>query len=167
MSERLSRFGVGPKIVASVAAGAAMAGLLSHTFSAACAVPAFHHPAVVTLAVILIMAGLPMYLLGAVAAMKAYNGDQLVDSGVFGLVRHPMYAGWIVLILPGIALLTASWPFLLMPLIGYVAFKVLIHAEDEYLQQRFGRSYSDYRTRVNAIIPLPRMHHRAAQPQSK
>jgi protein-S-isoprenylcysteine O-methyltransferase Ste14 len=162
VGKRLSRFGVGPKIVASVLACAALAGALSYTFAAACVVPALHQSTVVTLAVILIVIGMPMWLIGAIAAMRAYNRDQLVTSGVFGLVRHPMYAAWIVLILPGIALLTGSWPYLLMPLVGYAVFKALIHTEDEYLQNRFGQSYSDYRASVNAIIPIPRMHHRAA-----
>lgn len=161
MDKRLSRFGVGPTIVASVVACAGFAGALSYSLPGACVVPALHQLAVVTLAVVLIVIGLPMWLIGAFAAMRAYNRDQLVTSGVFGLVRHPMYAAWIVLILPGIALLTASWPFLLMPLVGYAVFKALIHTEDEYLQNRFGQSYSDYRASVNEIIPIPRMHHRA------
>ena len=161
MSRRLSRFGVGPKIVASVLACAALAGALSYNFAAACVVPALHQTIVVTLAVILIVIGVPIWLIGAIGAMRAYNRDELVTSGVFGLVRHPMYAAWIVLILPGIALLTSSWPYLLMPLVGYTVFKALIHTEDEYLQSRFGQSYSDYRASVNAIIPIKRMHHRA------
>src|SRR5579871_1040558 len=98
VGRRLSRFGVGPKIVASVLASAALAGALSYRFTGACVVPAFHQPAVMTLAVILIVIGLPVWLIGAFAAMRAYNRDQLVTSGVFRLVRHPMYAAWIVLI---------------------------------------------------------------------
>ena len=162
MKKRLSRFGVGPKIVASVVACAAVAGALSYRFADACFIPAFHQTAAVTLAVILILIGLPIWLVGAITVMRAYNRDQLLTSGVFALVRHPMYAAWIVLILPGIALLTASWPFLLMPLVAYAAFKALIHTEDEYLENRFGQSYSDYRASVNEIIPIPQIHHRAS-----
>ena len=162
MGQRLSRFGVGPKIVGAVVASAGLASAFSYRFSDVCAVPAFRQIAVVTLAAILIVIGLPMWLIGAVAAMRAYNRDQLLTSGLYGLVRHPMYAAWIVLILPGIALLTASWPFLLMPVAGYAVFKACIHTEDEYLQNRFGPSYSAYRASVNEIIPIPRMHQRAA-----
>ena len=162
MKKRLSRFGVGPKIVASVVACAALAGALRYSFPGACVVPAFHQTAAVILAVIVILIGLPIWLIGAITVMRAYNRDQLLTSGVFALVRHPMYAAWIVLILPGIALLTASWPFLLMPLVAYGVFKALIHTEDEYLENRFGQSYSDYRAYVNEIIPIPPLHHRAA-----
>ena len=162
MGKRLSRCGVGPRIIASLVAWAALAGALSHSFAGVCVTPGLQQAAVVTLAVILIVIGLPMWLIGAIAGMRAYNRYQLVTSGVFGLVRHPMYAAWIVLILPGIALLTSSWPFLLMPLVAYAVFKALIHTEDEYLQNRFGRSYADYRVSVNEIIPIPRMRRKVA-----
>jgi protein-S-isoprenylcysteine O-methyltransferase Ste14 len=161
MGKRLSRFGVGPRIAASIVACAGLAGALSYGFPGTCVVPALCQRSVVALAVVLIVIGVAMWLIGAVAAMRAYNRDQLVTSGVFAVVRHPMYAAWIVLVLPGIALLTASWPFLLMPLVGYAVFKALIHTEEEYLQNRFGQSYSEYRALVNEIIPIPRMRHRA------
>lgn len=161
MDKRLSRFGVGPKIVASVVTCAALAGTLSYRFADVCVVPAFRQAPIVTFAVILILIGSPIWLIGAITVMRAYNRDQLLTSGVFALVRHPMYAAWIVLILPGIALLTASWPFLLMPLVAYAVFKALIHTEDEYLQTRFGQTYSDYRASVNEIVPIPPLHHRA------
>jgi len=159
MEKRLSCFGVGPMILASVIACAAFAGTLLYLNPAACAVPAFRAPAIVAFGLVLIGLGLTMWLLGAAGAMKAYNADRLVTTGVFRLVRHPMYAGWIVLVLPGIALLTAAWPFLLMPLVGYAAFKAYIHVEDEYLEERFGRSFTAYREDVNAILPIPRHHH--------
>jgi protein-S-isoprenylcysteine O-methyltransferase Ste14 len=77
-------------------------------------------------------------------------------AGVFAVVRHPVYSSAIVLSLPGIALLTRSWPLLLMPLVAYAVFKVLIHREDEYLERRFGQAYLDYRARVNEVVPIPR-----------
>ena len=97
-----------------------------------------------------------MWLVGAVTVMRAYNRDQLVTSGVFALVRHPIYAAWITLIFPGLALLTRSGPMLLTPWIAYAIFRRLIHREDEYLEQRFPQAYRGYRRRVNEVMPIPR-----------
>jgi protein-S-isoprenylcysteine O-methyltransferase Ste14 len=105
---------------------------------------------------ILLALGVPMWLTAIISVMRAYKRDELVTSGVFGLVRHPVYSAIIVLALPGIALLTRSWPLFLMPLVAYTVFKLLIHREDEYLDRRFGRAYLDYRARVNEVIPIPR-----------
>jgi protein-S-isoprenylcysteine O-methyltransferase Ste14 len=88
--------------------------------------------------------------------MRAYNRDELVTSGIFAFVRHPIYSAWIVFLLPALALFTASWPFLLMPVVAYTVFKRLVHREDEYLLDRFGQSYRDYRARVSEILPIPR-----------
>jgi protein-S-isoprenylcysteine O-methyltransferase Ste14 len=162
MGERLSRWGIGPRIAASVIAYSGIAGLFTVIFPGACRFAPLHHQAVVTFAGTLVVIGVVMWVLAAVSVMRAYNRDQLVTTGLFAVVRHPLYSAWIVLILPGLALLTGSWPFLLAPLVGYVAFKRLIHREDEYLRKRFGQSYVDYSLRVNEIIPIPRLRHRHA-----
>jgi hypothetical protein len=88
------------------------------------------------------------------------QGDWPVTSGVFGLVRHPVYSAWIVFNIPAIALLFRSWPLLLTPLLAYAVFKLSIRTEDEYLESRFGPEFLDYRARVNELIPVPRFRQR-------
>jgi len=105
---------------------------------------------------ILLAAGIPLWLLGIRAAMTAYGRDALVTTGVFALVRHPIYSSWIVLIIPGLALLCRSWPLLGTSLAAYVAFKTSIRKEDEYLERRFGAAYREYRSGVSEIVPFPR-----------
>ena len=157
MAERLSRFGVGPMISLPTFLFGALAAIATYLWPDICTLPPLRHPAIVVAAWTLLTLGIAMWLIAVVTVMRAYGQDQLVTSGVFALVRHPVYSAAIVLILPGIALLTRSWPFLLMPIVAYVLFKTLIHREDEYLSRRFGRSYLDYRSRVNEIIPIPRL----------
>jgi len=88
--------------------------------------------------------------------MRAYNRDELITSGAFGICRHPVYSAWILFNLPGLALLTASWPFLIMPLVANTVFKSLIGKEDDYLRERFGKPYLEYRARVNELFPTLR-----------
>lgn len=59
--------------------------------------------------------GVAMWLIAVVTVMRAYGQDQLVTSGVFALVRHPVYSAALVLVLPGVALLSSSWPLLYLP----------------------------------------------------
>jgi protein-S-isoprenylcysteine O-methyltransferase Ste14 len=152
---RISRWGIGPKTFMPS---------LAYTLAAWAATSAWPDvfrlhwlpDIVVTAGVVLTAAGVVMWLVGAVTVMRAYNRDRLVTSGIFALVRHPIYAAWITLIFPGLALLTRSWPMLLTPWIAYAIFRRLIHREDEYLEQRFGQAYRDYRRRVNEVIAVPR-----------
>ena len=157
MRGRLSRWGVGPRIAAAAAAYAALGSVASYAWPAFCKVPDLRHPAVTAIAWALIGIGVLLWVVAGAQVMKAYDRDQLVTSGAFALARHPLYSAWIVLILPGLALLSRAWPLLLTPLVAYAVFKSLIHTEDEYLHKRFGRSYLEYRSRVNEILPVPRM----------
>ena len=160
MNSRLSRFGIGPRILVSAAAYAVLGIAATCLWPTVCLIP-WPPPAVfVTVGILLLMIGVPMWLIAMRAVMRAYNSDRLVTSGVFSLVRHPVYSAWIVFNIPAIALLCRSWPLLLAPLVAYVVFKLSIRTEDEYLEQRFGQEYRDYRARVNELIPIPKFGRR-------
>ena len=156
MKDRLSRWGIGPEIAVAALTYALVAGVATSRWPGFCRIRLVPFVVPAVIAALLLMAGVPMLVVAARSVMKAYNRDQLVTSGVSALVRHPIYSAWIVFILPGLALLSRSWPMLLTPLVAYAVFKLRIHREDEYLVQRFGGAYLDYRARVNELIPIPR-----------
>jgi len=149
-----TRFGIGP----AIALPAAVLSLA--TWLATSAWPAvflLRFPAALRIAgAALIGLGLVLWGAGGVKVMRAYDRGELLTTGVYALVRNPMYAGWITLVFPGLALLTGWWLFLLIALLGYVMFTLLIHHEDDYLEGRFGKAYVAYRGRVNAVVPIPR-----------
>lgn len=150
----MTRWGIGPRI----AVPSLLLALATWTASSRWPdVFVLHFPYVLRVAgAALVGLGLLIWATGAITVMRAYNRGELVTTGVFALVRHPVYAGWISMVFPGLALLTGAWPFFLITLAGYAIFKRLIHHEDEYLQQRFSKAYVDYRQRVNALLPVPR-----------
>lgn len=156
MEKRLSFFGIGPRTFLPTVAYGIVAGAATCTWPDACLLRWPPYAVFATVGWILLAFGVPMWLTAGITVRRAYNRDELATSGVFGLVRHLIYSAMIVLNLPGIALLTRSWPLFLMPLVAYTVFKLLIHREDEYLERRFGQAYLDYRARVNEVIPLPR-----------
>jgi protein-S-isoprenylcysteine O-methyltransferase Ste14 len=101
--------------------------------------------------------GLPLWAAGGRTVMRAYNQDELMTTGPFALVRHPLYSSLIVLILPGLAILIQCLPLFGASLVGYAVFKSLIGREDDYLRERFGQAYEEYRARVNELLPVPRL----------
>ncbi len=160
METRQSLWGVGPTIVLSAAGYAALAGAATWLWPEACFVRAFPYPAFLAAGAALLLAGVPLLVLAARAATAAHRRDELATTGIFGLVRHPIYSAWVVFLLPGLALLSASWPLLLTPLVAYAVFKLRIRAEDRYLERRFGEAYRAYRGRVNELLPVPRLRAR-------
>lgn len=115
-------------------------------------------PAIVfpIIGIILIVIGLAMWASGARIIDKAFDEGKLLTSGVYAIVRNPMYSGLIVFVAPGIALSFRSWPLLTVPIVAYIGFRFLIHKEEKYLEDKFGQQYLDYKSNVNSIIPFVR-----------
>ena len=76
---------------------------------------------------------------------------QLVKTGIYGLVRHPMYSGVIYL-----ALAYASWQMSWVHLVGSIVLFVFFDAksrkEEVWLTEKFA-DYADYSTTVKKLIP--------------
>lgn len=81
-----------------------------------------------------------------------FSCEDLCTDGIYGLVRHPQYAGIFLAILGQFV----HWPTLptlvLSPLIGLAYFR-LARREEARLISRFGTGYLDYRQRVPMFIP--------------
>jgi len=156
VSSRLSRWGIGPRILVSATACAALGVVATYLWPTFCLIPWLPPSVLLAVGIVLLIIGVPLWLIAMRSVMRAYGSDRLVTTGVFDLVRHPVYSAWIVFNIPAIALLFRSWPVLLAPLVAYAVFKMSIRTEDEYLEQRFGQEYLNYRARVNELIPIPR-----------
>ena len=78
---------------------------------------------------------------------------QLVTSGPYRWVRHPLYAVALLMFF-SLGLMTASWLIMLYALAGAVIFRLgIIPKEEEKLIQAFGEDYQGYRKRTGAIVP--------------
>lgn len=153
MTERLSRWGIGPKITVPMLLTALFAGAATWHWPEVCIVRAAPRYVTIPCGVAVLTVGLWIWRLGVPAVMQAYKNDRLVTTGVFGLVRNPVYSAWIVFNIPAIALLCRAWPLLLPSLVGYVFFRSLIRQEDQYLEKRFGNAYRAYKAEVPELFP--------------
>ena len=80
---------------------------------------------------------------------------QLVDQGIYGLVRHPIYAGGLLGVL-GWAIIWQSWSGLVMTVVTYVFFLGKAQREERLLREAYS-TYRDYEERVpGRFVPLPR-----------
>jgi protein-S-isoprenylcysteine O-methyltransferase Ste14 len=156
VKQELSRFGVGPRILLTAAVYAVVAATATRLWPEVCRISTIPYCLFLTFGIALILVGVPMLLAAVRTGMAAYDSDKLATTGLFGIVRNPMYSAWIVFIIPGIVLLTRSWPLFLTPLVAYLAFRLLIRRESEYLEKRFGDAYRKYRTEVPQLFPLPK-----------
>lgn len=154
MPERMTRWGVGPRFTLYSFLYAAPATVMAVVVPAWGRIEVVSGPVLIGIGLTLIVVGLPLWIGGVVAAMRAYGADRLCTDGAFGLCRHPVYASWTILLLPGIALLIGSWILLTIPVVMAVILRWLVREEETYLAERFGGEYDAYRKRVPAVLPL-------------
>ena len=152
----MTRVGIGIKLLAAIAATLLVTGILTYLWPDIFRMSFVAATALRTAAIVLIAVGLAIKFSSSRVPSSAVRNKELVTTGIFAYVRHPMYSSWILFITPGIALFFGSWLMLAASLVGYLSFKHLIKEEDEYLTRMFGQEYLDYRSRVGEIFPKKR-----------
>lgn len=76
----------------------------------------------------------------------------LVTSGVYGVVRHPIYAGFLAWFLGLLALLPSLF-FLATAAIGYALVRAQALREERFLREVHPAAYADYARRVGRFFP--------------
>ena len=112
-------------------------------------------------------AGLFLTLLGALLAIWARvclgrnwssmvtvkRDHQLIRSGPYKWVRHPIYSGLLLAAL-GTAIVVGD----LRALLGFgllvAAFAMKFHLEESMMTEQFGSEYVEYKRRVKALVPF-------------
>jgi protein-S-isoprenylcysteine O-methyltransferase Ste14 len=80
----------------------------------------------------------------------------LVRSGPYRIVRHPIYASMLCILL-GTGLMITPWPMLLVSMVFFVAgTETRIRLEDQLLASSFGDRYAVYARTTPAYIPFVR-----------
>ena len=88
-----------------------------------------------------------------VVKMQKERGQTVVSTGMYGVVRHPMYAGALLLFVAGPLLLGSIWG-LIVSLVLIVTIAVRSIGEEAMLKQEL-KGYSDYMRRVKwRMIPF-------------
>ena len=97
--------------------------------------------------------GAVILVIALVQVHSAFSRRELVTSGVYAYMRDPVYAVWILFIVPGFILLTGMLLLTIVPFIMYSLLRALIGREEAYMEQTFGKEYLDYKTKVNSVVP--------------
>jgi protein-S-isoprenylcysteine O-methyltransferase Ste14 len=111
--------------------------------------------------VAVVMVGLLVRGWGMVALGRQYtrtvreiDEHQLVTNGPYAVVRHPGYAGSI-LVWCGFALAVGGWAAAAaVTVLLSAAYAFRIHAEEQLLGDLFGERYQTYRRRTRRLVPF-------------
>ena len=79
-------------------------------------------------------------------------GHQLVRTGPYRWVRHPIYTGLLFALL-GTALVRGQVRGLVAVVLAYVGFKIKSKIEEHAMSNTFGAEYAEYSRTTGAIVP--------------
>lgn len=80
------------------------------------------------------------------------ENHELIQSGPYGIVRHPIYTGLLVALV-GSAIARGEWRGVIAVAIVLWAFSRKLQTEERYMREQFGDAYRRYSERVPALIP--------------
>ena len=155
MPARPSPFGAGLPIALVALAWAAAAYAVQFLWLPDLVITGAGRVAMQGLGGLLLLAGVPLYAWSLRVFRRAWKRGDLATAGPYARCRHPIYAAWILLIVPGLCLLAGSWLLLTTPLAMYAAARVFVRREEAELADRFGETYEAWRRRTGAFLPRP------------
>jgi protein-S-isoprenylcysteine O-methyltransferase Ste14 len=89
---------------------------------------------------------------GHVVVSHEHRPDDVVSTGAFRYVRHPLYLGCILFYL-GLTVSTVSLFSLALLVLIFVFYNYIAGYEEKLLVQRFGERYSSYKKSTGKWVP--------------
>jgi protein-S-isoprenylcysteine O-methyltransferase Ste14 len=87
------------------------------------------------------------------ATVTVKEKHELIQSGPYSLVRHPIYSGFLLAIL-GTVIYGGEGRGLIALALILVTWKIKSIHEEAFMVSEFGEHYVEYRQRVKALIPF-------------
>ncbi|MDZ7722974.1 MAG: isoprenylcysteine carboxylmethyltransferase family protein [candidate division KSB1 bacterium] len=81
------------------------------------------------------------------------KANALNTTGIYSIVRHPLYLANFMIYL-GLVMYTLVWWLMLISILAFIAYYERIMArEEEFLQEKFGESFTQWAERTPAFFP--------------
>jgi protein-S-isoprenylcysteine O-methyltransferase Ste14 len=79
--------------------------------------------------------------------------EQLNTSGIYSVVRHPLYLGNFFMYLAPVLILSDLWFTMFFCAIFWIYYERIMYAEEQFLRRKFGQTFIDWSNKTPAFIP--------------
>jgi protein-S-isoprenylcysteine O-methyltransferase Ste14 len=100
------------------------------------------------LSIIILLPGIILWLWSVTLILIKVPKQELITSGPYALVKHPLYTSVALLVLPWIGFLLNSWLGVLLGAVLYIASRVFSPEEETALYSAFGPAWEAYQEKV-------------------
>ena len=103
------------------------------------------------LSILVLIVGVTLWIWTVVLILTRVPRHQLITSGPYAIMKHPLYTGVALLVFPWVGFLFGTWLGLAIGLILYGASRIFSPQEEQQLAAAFGMEWEKYTNRV--ILP--------------
>ena len=92
----------------------------------------------------ILVPGVAIWLWSVVLILTRVPKRELITSGPYSLVKHPLYTAVALLVLPWIGILLNSWLGVLIGIVLYAGSRAFAPEEERELSETFGATWDEY-----------------------
>ena len=97
---------------------------------------------------------------------KKQVAEKLNTTGMYSIVRHPLYLGNYFMMLGVVLYPRSVWALSIYSLLFWVYYERIMYAEEAFLRRKFGDAYHEWAMKTPAFFPLTRKYVAAEYPFS-
>ncbi len=101
-----------------------------------------------TISIIILIPGVAIWIWSVVLILTKIPKKELITNGPYALVKHPLYTGVPMLVLPWIGFLFNTWLGVLIGIVVYIASRIFSPEEEKILSKIFGTAWDEYCRKV-------------------
>jgi len=105
-------------------------------------------PTLEVISIVLLVPGVVVWIWSVVLILTKVPQKQLITNGPYALVKHPLYTGVAILVLPWVGFLCNTWLGVLVGASLYVGSRIFSPQEEATLSKTFGADWENYRKSV-------------------
>ena len=85
--------------------------------------------------------------------VKGQVADQLNLTGIYSVVRHPLYVGNFLMWLGPVLFVRSVWFTVIVALVYWIYYERIMFAEEQFLRRKFGNVYDEWSDKVRPFLP--------------
>ena len=100
------------------------------------------------ISIIILIPGVTIWIWSIVLIVTRIPKKELITNGPYSLVKHPLYTGVALLVLPWIGFLLNTWLGVLIGIVVYIGSRLFSPEEEKILSKIFGSTWDEYCDKV-------------------
>lgn len=84
---------------------------------------------------------------------KGQVAETINTTGLYSLIRHPLYVGNFFMWLGPVVFLRSGWFVVVFFLSYWIYYERIMFAEEQFLRGKFGEAYDEWAEKVGAVLP--------------